>query len=147
MPIVIDTGGIIFDDSSDIFADRITEQALLGLKESNVAIIVCDGQQGLQPLDITLAEWLRRNCKIPVYLAVNKCESERIGISQAQEFWSLGLGKPYPVSSIHGTGLGDLLDDITTKHMTKVHNVIKENATNIAFIGMYRCNTVFLFCL
>lgn len=103
--------------------------------EATVAIMVCDGQQGLQPLDLTLGEWLRKNCKIPMYLAVNKCESERLGISQAQEFWSLGLGAPYPVSGIHGTGLGDLLDEITTKHMTKVHNVIKENATNIAFIG------------
>lgn len=97
--------------------------------------MVCDGQQGLQPLDLTLGEWLRKNCKIPMYLAVNKCESERLGNLQAQEFWSLGLGAPYPVSGIHGTGVSDLLDEITTKHMMKVHNVIKENATNIAFIG------------
>jgi GTP-binding protein len=103
--------------------------------ESNVAIMVCDGQQGLQPLDIMLVDWLRKNCKIPIYVAVNKCESERLGNIQAQEFWSLGLGNPYPISSIHGTGIGDLLDDITSKHMEKVHNVIKENATNIAFIG------------
>jgi GTP-binding protein len=105
------------------------------LKEANVAIIVCDGQQGVQPLDLILTEWMRKNCKIPIFVAVNKCESERLGMSQAQEFWSLGLGQPYPVSAIHGVGLIDLLDDITSKHLKKVHNIIPENATNIAFIG------------
>lgn len=132
---VIDTGGIIFDDSDDIFADRITEQAILALKEATVAVIVCDGQQGLQPLDSILGDWLRKNCKVPLYVAVNKCESDRTGIAQAQDFWALGLGTPYPVSAIHGVGLSDLLDELTTKHMTKVHRVIGENATNVALIG------------
>ena len=68
-------------------------------------------------------------------MAVNKCESETLGITMAQEFWELGLGRPWPVSGIHGTGLGDLLDDVTSKHMIKVTNVMKENATNIALIG------------
>jgi GTP-binding protein len=53
----------------------------------------------------------------------------------SNEFWELGLGTPYAVSGIHGTGLGDLLDEVTTKHMKKVMRVAKENATNIAFIG------------
>ena len=74
----------------------------------------------------------------------------------SNEFWELGMGEPRPVSGIHGTGnirrssiqpklpqlkplncagLGDLMDDITTKHMTKISRVLKENATNIAFIG------------
>jgi GTPase len=84
---------------------------------------------------VVLASWLRRNNKVPVYLGVNKCESEKIGITQAQEFWQLGLGTPWPISGIHGTGVGDLLDEITAKHMTKVTNVLVENATNIALIG------------
>lgn len=132
---VVDTGGIIFDDSTDLFADRITEQALLALGEANAAILVCDGKEGLTQIDSVLADWLRKNNKVPLYLAVNKCESETQGISQAQEFWELGLGEPYPISSIHGTGIGDLLDIITTKHMKKITNFARENATNVAFIG------------
>lgn len=132
---VVDTGGIVFDDVEDIFADKITQQALLALSEATAAMMVCDGKEGVNPLDQVLASWLRKNNKIPLYLAVNKCESETQGIAQAQDFWSLGLDQPYPVSGIHGTGLGDLLDEITSKNMVKVTKVLKENATNIAFIG------------
>ena len=132
---VVDTGGIVFDDVEDIFADKITQQALLALSEATAAMMVCDGKEGVNPLDQVLASWLRKNNKIPLYLAVNKCESETQGIAQAQDFWSLGLDQPYPVSGIHGTGLGDLLDEITSKNMAKVTKVLKENATNIAFIG------------
>jgi small GTP-binding protein len=132
---VVDTGGIVFDDVEDIFADKITQQALLALGEATAAMMVCDGKEGVNPLDLILADWLRKNNKVPLYLAVNKCESETQGIAQAQDFWSLGLGTPYPVSGIHGTGLGDLLDEITVTHLTKVTKVQKENATNIAFIG------------
>ena len=132
---VIDTGGIIFDDSDDIFATQITDQALLAITEASVVIIVCDGQVGVQPLDQSLADWLRKHCKLPIYVAVNKCESERMGIAQAQDFWSLGFGSPYPLSAIHGTGISDLLDEVTTKHLPKVQNVLPENATNVAFIG------------
>ena len=132
---VVDTGGIVFDDVEDIFADKITQQALLALGEATAAMMVCDGKEGVNPLDLILADWLRKNNKIPLYLAVNKCESETQGIAQAQDFWSLGLGAPHPVSGIHGTGLGDLLDEMTVTHLKKVTKVQKENATNIAFIG------------
>lgn len=131
---VVDTGGIIFDDSKDIFANRITEQALIALNEAHAAILVCDGQEGVTPLDMSLAEWLRRNNKVPLYLAINKCESETQGYVQAQDFWQLGLGEPHPVSAIHGTGVGDLLDKIFVT-MPKVKHVLKENVTNVAFIG------------
>ncbi|KAJ1435882.1 GTP-binding protein EngA [Ochromonadaceae sp. CCMP2298] len=132
---VVDTGGIVFDDTDDIFADRITQQALIALSEANAAVFVCDGQQGLVPLDQIIVDFLRKHSQIPLYLAVNKCESETQGIMQAQDFWELGVGLPYPVSGIHGTGLGDLLDEITTLHMDKVTNVLRENATNVALVG------------
>lgn len=132
---MVDTGGIVFDDTQDIFAERITQQALIALREAKAAIFVCDGQEGITQLDTIIADWLRKNNHVPVYVAVNKCESHTIGITQAQEFWSLGLGNPYPVSGIHGTGLGDMLDFITTSHMEKITNVLKENATNVALVG------------
>lgn len=132
---VVDTGGIVFDDTQDIFAERITQQALIALKEADVALMVCDGKEGITQLDQILADWLRKNNKVPVYIAVSKCESETQGLTQAQEFWSLGFGEPWPVSGIHGTGLADLLDHVTKKHMTKVINVLKENCTNVALVG------------
>jgi len=131
---VVDTGGIIFDDTNDIFAERITQQALIALKEASVAIVVCDGREGLTQLDEILVQWLRRNNKVPVYIAVSKCESEVQGIAQAQEFWSLGMGAPFPVSGIHGTGIMPLLQQCVT-HMPKVTNVLPENATNVALVG------------
>jgi GTP-binding protein len=96
--------------------------------------MVCDGQQGITQLDKVVANWLRINNKVPIYVAVNKCESETQGILQAQDFWSLGLGAPYPVSGIHGTGVGDLLDKVIS-HMPKIVNVLKENSTNVALVG------------
>lgn len=108
---------------------------MLALGEATAAILVCDGKEGLTQLDEVLGNWLRKNNKKPLYLAVNKCESETQGIAQAQDFWALGLGEPYPISSIHGTGIAEVLDLITETHMPKVTNVMKENATNVALIG------------
>ena len=125
----------MFDDTNDIFAERITQQALIALREAKAAIFVCDGQEGVTQLDTIIADWLRKNSKVPLYLAINKCESHTLGLSQALEFWSLGLGNPYPVSGIHGNGLGDILDEITQKHLVKITNVLPENATNVALVG------------
>ena len=132
---VVDTGGIVFDDTEDEFADRITAQALVAIDEADVVLMIADGQAGVTDMDQALAKWLRRYCpKLPKYLCVNKCESHVQGISMAQEFWQLGLGDPYPVSGIHGTGLGDVLDLCIT-HMDLIAEVEKESATNIAFVG------------
>ncbi len=126
----------MFDDTQDIFAERITQQALIALREAKAAIFVCDGQEGVTQLDTIIADWLRKNNKdVPLYVVVNKCESHILGVAQAQEFWTLGLGNPYPVSGIHGTGLGEVLDVITQNHMVKITNVLQENSTNVALVG------------
>ena len=134
---VVDTGGIVFeDDPKAIFTREITHQALVAFEESVAAIFVCDGLAGITPLDQDVAAWLRkRQNDIPIYVAINKCESETKGIEQAEVFKRLGLGYPYPVSGIHGTGIGDLLDVITAQHMKKIKLIIPENITNVAFIG------------
>jgi GTP-binding protein len=131
---VIDTGGIVFDDTEDEFAEQITAQALIAIDEATAVMMVVDGQTGLSTMDEALAKWLRRNCKLPVYLCVNKCESHKIGIAQAQEFWQLGMGEPWPVSGIHGTGMAEVLDEMVSK-MDKITEVEKEVATNVAFVG------------
>ncbi len=129
---VVDTGGIVFDDSTE-FIPLIREQALLALAEAKVAILVVDGQAGLTPSDEALAEFLRHQ-PVPVLLAVNKCESWDQGLAQAGEFWSLGLGEPLPVSSIHGSGTGDLLDRVVDA-LPSDPSDSEEVCTNVAIIG------------
>jgi len=92
---VIDTGGIVFDDTEDIFASKITEQALQGLREASCALLICDGQSGVTPLDRALAEWLRRNSKVPLYLCVNKCESETRGQYKSEITLFYSMTKTY----------------------------------------------------
>ena len=105
---VIDTGGLVFDDDTE-FLPEIRVQISLALEEAMVALFVVDGSQGITDGDLAIAKWLRiSNCKVIV--AVNKCESQILGASLASEFWRLGLGEPLPVSAIHGSGTGDLLD-------------------------------------
>jgi len=110
--LVVDTGGLVFDDDSD-FLPLIRQQAELALQEATAAILVVDGQAGPTALDYEIADWLRQQAR-PILVAVNKCESRQMGQVQAAEFWSLGLGEPYPISSIHGSGTGELLDALIT---------------------------------
>jgi len=73
---------------------------------------VVDGQAGCTPLDTDIADFMRRQ-RVKCVLAVNKCESEKTGELQAADFWQLGMGTPHPVSGIHGTGMGELMDALT----------------------------------
>lgn len=129
---VVDTGGLIFDDDTE-FLPLIRQQALAALTEASVAIFVVDGQAGLTAGDREIAQWLRQH-PVPVVLAVNKCESVEQGLMQAAEFWELGLGEPYPVSSIHGSGTGDLLDAVL-EHLPETSEVPEVKETKIAIIG------------
>ena len=129
---VVDTGGLVFDDDSE-FLPEIREQANLALAEAAVAVVIADGQQGLTAADQSIAEWLRgQSC--PVLLAVNKCESPDQGLAMAAEFWSLGLGEPFPVSAIHGAGTAELLDALLT-HLPPTPEVEEEEPIQLAIIG------------
>jgi GTP-binding protein len=129
---VVDTGGLVFDDDSE-FLPEIREQANLALAEASVAVVIVDGQQGLTPADQGIADWLR-NQKVPVLLAVNKCESPEQGLAMAGEFWRLGLGEPHPVSAIHGAGTGDLLDKVIG-FLPAVEQLEGEEPIQLAIIG------------
>lgn len=109
---VVDTGGIVFDDKEgEVFLPQIRQQAMLGIAEASSVLLVVDGQTGKTVLDEQISAFLRRQ-KVPVVLAVNKCESTVDGAMQAADFWSLGLGNPFPVSGLHGTGMGDVMDEL-----------------------------------
>ena len=129
---VVDTGGLVFDDDTE-FLPMIREQAMIALTEATAAIFVVDGQVGLTGGDEAIASWLREQ-SIPILLAVNKCESPTTGIVQAADFWELGLGEPYPVSGIHGSGTGELLDDLI-KHLPPIDEIETEKEIKVAIIG------------
>jgi len=82
------------------------------LEEASAAIFVVDGTVGITVVDEEIAKFLRQRGK-PVVVAVNKCESPRMDDAAVAEFWGLGLGEPFPVSGLHGTGMGDLLDAVS----------------------------------
>lgn len=129
---VVDTGGLVFDDDTE-FLPLIREQAMAALAESSVAIFVVDGQEGPTAADEAIASWLRVQT-VPVLLAVNKCESPEQGITQAAQFWELGLGEPYPVSGIHGSGTGDLLDKVI-EYLPPVGEIPETEEIKVAIVG------------
>jgi GTP-binding protein len=122
----------VFDDDSE-FLPEIREQANLALAEASVALVIVDGKQGCTAADEAIAVWLRGH-KVPVLLAVNKCESPEQGLSMAAEFWGLGLGEPQPISAIHGAGTGDLLDQVIS-FLPPASDDEAEAAIQLAIIG------------
>ncbi|MBD1927940.1 ribosome biogenesis GTPase Der [Trichocoleus sp. FACHB-90] len=130
--VVVDTGGLVFDDDTE-FLPMIREQAMLALTEAKAAIFVVDGQAGLTTSDEAIARWLRQQT-VPVVLAVNKCESPEQGLTQASEFWQLGLGEPFPVSGIHGNGTGELLDELI-KYLPSAEEIEETDEIKVAIVG------------
>lgn len=109
---VIDTGGYVVG-SEDVFEESIREQVEIAIQESTVLLFMVDTQTGITGLDEDFANVLRRSKK-PVYIVANKAESAERS-QGAAEFYSLGLGDPYAISSMTGSGTGDLLDEVV-KH-------------------------------
>jgi GTP-binding protein len=107
--LIVDTGGIV-PDSEDIFEKSIKRQAEIAISEAGVILFVVDVTAGVHPLDQEVGEILRRSGK-PVMLIANKADNfERE--SFRTEFYSLGLGEPYPSSAMSGRGVGDFLDEM-----------------------------------
>ncbi|GAB4284580.1 MAG: ribosome biogenesis GTPase Der [Oscillatoriaceae cyanobacterium] len=129
---VVDTGGLVFDDETE-FLPLIRQQVMTALNEASAAIMVVDGQAGLTAADREIADWLRHQT-VPVLLAVNKCESETEGLAQAAEFWQLGIGEPFPISSIHGNGTGELLDALLP-YLPAVEETTEDKEINVAIVG------------
>jgi GTP-binding protein len=130
--LLVDTGGLIFDDDTELLP-QIRQQAMTAMAESQAVIFVVDGQTGPTGGDMEIAQWLRQQA-LPVLLAVNKCESVTQGLTQAAQFWELGLGEPYPISAGHGTGVGDLLDALLP-HLPPGGNTGAPDLIQVAIIG------------
>ena len=109
---VIDTGGYIVG-SDDIFEGEIRKQVQLAIEESDIIVFVVDVEDGITPMDSEVAKILRK-VKKPIFLAVNKVDNA-MRVSDAVEFYNLGLGDYHTISSINGSGTGDILDAIVAK--------------------------------
>lgn len=109
---IVDTGGWVVN-SDDVFESEINKQVGLAIEQADVILFVVDAMNGVTDLDDHVAQILRRSRK-PVILVANKVDSNE-WVYNVPEFYSLGLGDPYPVSAVNGYGTGDLLDEVVAK--------------------------------
>jgi GTPase len=149
---VVDTGGIdpthtgpgraqqpLSIGSSD-FIHQIREQAEVAIREADAVLFITDAESGVTPADIEVSNLLRRLQREvdgepwpPVILVVNKSDSQARRM-QALQFYELGLGEPNPISALHGTGTGDMLDVLVSKF--KEHGEeVEEDSVKIAIVG------------
>ena len=129
---LVDTGGWVVN-SDDVMEDEINKQVNIAIEEADVILFVVDVMNGLTDLDSGVAQMLRRSRK-PVVVVANKADNFDIG-HQAAEFYSLSLGDPYSVSSINGSGTGDLLDHILTLLPKENEEEILDDVPKFAVVG------------
>ena len=130
---LIDTGGIE-PDSKDIILSQMRQQAQTAIDLADVIIFMTDARQGLVDADDKVADMLRRSHK-PVVLAVNKVDNFEKQQSDVYEFYNLGLGDPYPISSSNKVGFGDLLDEVCKYFNAGMLDDEYEDRPKIAVIG------------
>ncbi len=129
---LIDTGGYIVG-SDDIFESEIRKQVDLAIDEANVILFLVDAQDGVTDLDITVANYLRK-CDKPIFLVVNKVDNEKI-MQNAVDFYSLGMGDYFCISSINGSGTGELLDALVISLPKKIAEENDVDVPRFAIIG------------
>jgi GTP-binding protein len=130
---VIDTGGYVVG-SDDIFEGEIRKQVQLALDEADIIVFVVDVEQGITPMDSEVAKLLRK-VKKPLFVAVNKVDNA-MRDADAVEFYNLGLGEYHTISSINGSGTGELLDSLA-EIMPKPEEIDleKEELPRFAVVG------------
>ena len=127
---VIDTGGFV-QNSEDVFEAAIRSQVKIAIEEANLLIFMVDVTTGITDLDEQVAELLRRTDK-DVILAVNKVDNAQRQL-EANEFWSLGFEETFFLSSVTGSGTGELLDAVTEK--IEEEEEIESDIPKIAILG------------
>ena len=129
---VIDTGGFV-PDSDDIFEREIRKQVEIAVEEAHAIVFMVDAATGITDLDDAMADILRRSSK-PVFLVVNKVDNNE-RMLEASEFYSLGFEKIFFVSSMTGSGTGELLDAVTDLIQEETIDVEVEGLPRFAIIG------------
>ncbi|MHC5229352.1 ribosome biogenesis GTPase Der [Enterococcus sp. LJL99] len=127
---IIDTGGI--DLSDEPFMEQIKYQAEIAIEEADVIIFIASGREGVTDADEFVAKILYKSKK-PVILAVNKVDNPEMR-NEIYEFYSLGLGEPFPISGSHGLGIGDVLDE-AVKHFSTEIEEDDEDTIKFSLIG------------
>jgi len=128
---IIDTGGIEVKNTT--FQQEIRTQAEIAINEADLIVFVVDGKLGVTNDDRAVAKLLQKSKK-HIILAVNKID-EGSHISDAQEFYSLGLGHPMVVSGAHGIGIGDLLNEIVANLSDKDEQKLSEDVVTFCVVG------------
>ena len=129
---VVDTGGWVVN-SDDVFEGEIRKQVVLAMDEADVILFVVDVTNGVTDLDMQVASILRRS-KTPVIMVANKTDNNDLQYNAA-EFYSLGLGDPYCISALSGSGTGDLLDLIVSKFKKDSDEILDEEIPRFAVVG------------
>ena len=129
---VVDTGGWVVN-SDDIFEEEIRKQVLMAVDEADVILFVVDVMNGVTDLDEQVAAILRR-AKKPVLLVANKTDNHELQYN-APEFYSLGLGDPYCISAVTGSGTGDMMDLIVSKFKKESDEILDEDIPRFAVVG------------
>ena len=130
---MIDTGGIE-PDTNDVIMSHIKEQAQIAVDSADVIIFMTDIRSGLTADDREIGTFLRKSGK-PVVLCVNKVDSIGNLPPEIYEFYELGLGDPYAVSSVHGSGTGDILDRVCELMPNEADEETEDDRIKVAVIG------------
>lgn len=128
---VVDTGGYV-ENSDDIFEGEINRQVRIAVEEADVLVFMVNVEDGIHDLDKEVANMLRR-AKKKVLLVVNKVDNNK-RLIEANEFYGLGMGDYFAISSISGSGTGDLLDEIV-KNLPETKEPEEENIPKVAIVG------------
>lgn len=132
--LLVDTGGIE-PNTDDVILSQMRSQAEIAIDTADVIVLVTDLRCGVVATDQEVANMLQKSGK-PIVLCVNKCDTIGAPDPEFYEFYNLGLGDPYPVSSIHGLGTGDLLDEIIKYFPEDAdEDEQDEEVINVAIIG------------
>lgn len=130
---LIDTGGIE-PESKDIILSQMREQAQIAMDTADVIIFLVDVRQGLVDADSKVADMLRRSQK-PVVLAVNKVDDFKKYMTDVYEFYNLGIGEPFAISSVNKLGFGELLDEATSYFDKAAAAEEEDERTKVAIVG------------
>ena len=130
---IVDTGGWVVN-SEDIFVGEINKQVAIAIEEADVILFVVDAMNGVTDLDDMVAGILRRSNK-PIILVANKCDSNEWRYNAA-EFYSFGLGEPFCLSAVSGSGTGDILDEILKRFPpVESNDDVVEELPRFAIVG------------
>ncbi len=140
--LLVDTGGIEvlegwhtapLSEDSEQFLPLIRQQAEVAIRDADVVVMLVDGREGVTAADREVAQILRRSQK-PTLVAANKLESVKLW-DGAYEFYELGLGEVFPVSALHGTGVGDLLDAVVEALPVHAEESEEDERVRVALLG------------